>query len=443
MTAAQSTRADTVGQQGPFGSAVLILEDGRAFPGRAFGARGTALGEAVFATGMTGYQETLTDPSYRRQVVIATAPQIGNTGWVARGDRAGDDNESGRIQVAGLVVRDLSPRPSNWRATGSLDGELAAQGVVGIGEVDTRGLTRHLRSAGVMRCGIFAAESAAELPTRAEMLTAVQASPQMAGADLAGEVSTPAPYLVPAVGLKRFTVAAVDLGVKANTPHMLAARGIDCQVVPAGVTIDEILALGVDGVFLSNGPGDPVTADGQVALTREILRRKIPLFGICFGNQILGRALGLSTYKLAFGHRGINQPVRDEATGQVLVTAHNHGFAVEVPIGDGAHAERASRQSFDTPYGAAKVAFTCLNDGVVEGLECLDVPAFSVQFHPEAAAGPHDAAYPFDRFVDLMAQSALGAQPGDSTQPAQRGDPAPPEGGVIPGAEPQTEGTAA
>jgi carbamoyl-phosphate synthase small subunit len=410
---------------GPFGSAVLMLEDGRAFPGRAFGARGTALGEAVFATGMTGYQETLTDPSYRRQVVIATAPQIGNTGWVAGDDRRADDNESGGIQVAGLVVRDLSPRPSNWRATGSLDGELARQGVVGISEVDTRGLTRHLRSAGVMRCGVFAAESAGALPSRDHMLAAVQGSPQMAGADLAGEVSTPAPYLVPAVGAKRFTVAAVDLGVKSNTPHMLAARGIDCHVVPAGVTIDEILALGVDGVFLSNGPGDPATADAQVELTAALLQRRIPLFGICFGHQILGRALGLSTYKLAFGHRGINQPVRDEATGRVLVTAHNHGFAVRAPIGDGAAGDGASHERFDTPYGAARVAFTCLNDGVVEGLECLDVPAFSVQFHPEAAAGPHDAAYLFDRFVDLMTDAAQ------------------PEGGVIPGAEPQTEGTAA
>ncbi len=410
---------------GPFGSAVLMLEDGRAFPGRAFGAYGTALGEAVFATGMTGYQETLTDPSYRRQVVIATAPQIGNTGWVAGDDRGGDDNESGRIQVAGLVVRDLSPRPSNWRATGSLDGELARQGVVGISEVDTRGLTRHLRSAGVMRCGVFAAESVAALPTRDDMLAAVTASPQMTGADLAGEVSTPAPYLVPAVGTARFTVAAVDLGVKANTPHMLAERGIDCHVVPAGVTIDEILALGVDGVFLSNGPGDPATADAQVELTAALLERRIPLFGICFGNQILGRALGLATYKLAFGHRGINQPVRDEATGRVLVTAHNHGFAVRAPSGGGDVAAPSGEGDvaapFDTPYGAARVAFTCLNDGVVEGLECLDVPAFSVQFHPEAAAGPHDAAYLFDRFVDLMT---------DAVQP---------EDGVIP--DPHTDAT--
>ncbi|MBN9608567.1 MAG: glutamine-hydrolyzing carbamoyl-phosphate synthase small subunit [Actinobacteria bacterium] len=446
-TAATSTAA--AAGQGPFGSAVLVLEDGRVYPGRAFGARGIAFGEAVFATGMTGYQETLTDPSYRRQVVVATAPQIGNTGWVAGSDRSANDNESGRIQVAGFVVRDLSPRPTNWRATGSLESEMQRQGVVGISEVDTRGLTRHLRSAGVMRCGIFSAASGLPggspdgssggapsgpdgLPDRDSMVRLVRESPQMLGADLAGEVSTPSAYLVPAVGEKRYTVAALDLGLKANTPQMLAARGIDCHVLPASASIGDIEALGVDGVFLSNGPGDPATADAQVALTEEVLRRRIPFFGICFGNQILGRALGLGTYKLTFGHRGINQPVREEATGRVLVTAHNHGFAVRAPLGGGgdrapsgagsdtAPAGAAVNEPFDTPFGRARVAFTCLNDGVVEGLECLDVPAFSVQFHPEAAAGPHDAGYLFDRFVARMA--GPGAQRGDSTPAAQRGD---------------------
>jgi carbamoyl-phosphate synthase small subunit len=445
------------GQQGPFGSAVLVLEDGRTFRGRSFGARGRAFGEAVFTTGMTGYQETLTDPSYRRQVVIATAPQIGNTGWVAGGGRGVDDNESDHIQVAGFVVRDLSPRASNWRATASLPAVMGEQGIVGISEVDTRGLTRHLRDGGVMRCAIFSADTADALPGYDDMLAAVAASPAMLGADLTGEVTTPERYLVPAVGERRLSVAAVDLGVKANTPQMLAARGIDCHVVPADVTIDEIEALGVDGVFLSNGPGDPATADAQVALTAEILRRRIPLFGICFGNQILGRALGLSTYKLRFGHRGINQPVRDEATGRVLVTAHNHGFAVRAPSGGGSvtvpqgggsvtvpqgggsvAVARPDEDVFDTPFGRARVAFTCLNDGVVEGLECLDAPAYSVQFHPEAAAGPHDAAYLFDRFVELMA----GAQRGDSAPGAQRGDSVRPEGHVIPGFF-ATEGTGA
>lgn len=388
--------ADAALPQSPFGTALLVLEDGRTFPGRAFGARGRALGEAVFTTGMTGYQETLTDPSYRRQIVVATAPHVGNTGWVAGDHRIADDSESAKIQVAGFVIRDLSPRPSNWRATSSLEGELHRQGVVGISEVDTRSLTRHLRSAGVMRSGIFSATTVAGLPRLEDMVADVTASPSMAGADLIGEVTTDRPYVVPAVGEKRFTVAALDLGVKANTPEMLAARGIDCHVLPASASFDEVLALEPNGVFLSNGPGDPATADVQVELTRQVLRRRIPFFGICFGNQILGRALGLETYKLPFGHRGINQPVRDEATGRILVTSHNHGFAVQRPAGSEYGAD------FTTDFGAARVSFTGLNDGVVEGLDCLDVPAFSVQFHPEAASGPRDAAFLFDRFVQLM-----------------------------------------
>ena len=378
-------------------AAVLVLEDGRTFPGRSFGATGSAFGEAVFTTGMTGYQETMTDPSYRRQIVVTTAPQIGNTGWVAGPERVGNDNESDRIWVSGLVIRDLAVRPSNFRATTTLPQEMAKQGVVGIADVDTRSLTRHLRSAGVMRCGIFAGEAVASAE---DMLAAVRRSPEMAGADLTGEVSTPEAYSVAPLDrdTPRFTVAAVDLGIKTNTPDMLAERGIASVVVPATVTIDEIESLGVDGVFLSNGPGDPATADALVELTTAVLDRRIPLFGICFGNQILGRALGFGTYKLTFGHRGINQPVRDERTGRVLISAHNHGFAVDAPT------ERVS----DTPYGRVAVSFTCLNDSVVEGLECLDVPAFSVQFHPEAAAGPHDARYLFDAFADLMAAAQAG-----------------------------------
>ncbi|WP_029138782.1 glutamine-hydrolyzing carbamoyl-phosphate synthase small subunit [Nakamurella lactea] len=401
MTASrQTTSAAVTG-----GPAALVLEDGRIHRGTAFGTTGVALGEAVFTTGMTGYQETLTDPSYRRQVVIATAPQIGNTGWVAPtglDDNGGrDDNESNRIWVAGLVIRDLSPRPSNWRSSGSLPDELAAQGVVGIADVDTRGLTRHLRTAGAMRCGIF---SGAELTTDEQMLQRVRQIPPMAGADLAGEVTTAAAYLVPATGDRICSVAAIDLGIKANTPRMFAARGVDTYVLPAAATIDDVLALndgtGVDGVFLSNGPGDPATADPVVELTKEVLRRGIPFFGICFGNQILGRALGFGTYKLAFGHRGINQPVADLRTGRVLVTAQNHGFAIEYPA--------APSEVVDTEFGRARVAFSCLNDGVVEGLECLDTPAFSVQFHPEAAAGPHDAGYLFDEFVTMMAAGRQG-----------------------------------
>ena len=298
--------------------------------------------------------------------------------------------------MAGYVIRDLAPRPSNYRATSSLPAEMERQGVIGISGVDTRALTRHLRTAGAMRCGIFSGDAVAELDA---MLAQVTAQPPMAGADLTGDVTTPAMYTVAAEGEERFSVAAIDLGIKANTPKMLARRGIRTHVLPATTTIEQIKALGVDGVFLSNGPGDPATADSIVELTRAVLASRIPLFGICFGNQILGRALGFGTYKLKFGHRGINQPVRDHGTGRVLVSSHNHGFAVDAPLDT----------VTDTEFGRAQVAFSCLNDGVVEGLECLDWPAFSVQFHPEAAAGPHDAGYLFDRFVELMEKSGVTA----------------------------------
>jgi carbamoyl-phosphate synthase small subunit len=362
---------------------VLVCEDGRTFRGEAYGAVGAAFGEAVFATGMTGYQETLTDPSYHRQIVVQTAPHIGNTGW------NDEDDESGRIWVAGYVVRDPARRPSSWRATRSLDDELRRQGVVGVAGVDTRALTRHLREAGAMRAGIFSGDA---LDSPEQMLAAVLDSPPMVGADLTGDVSTAEPYVVPPAGEHRFTVAALDLGLKSNTPRMMAARGIATHVLPASSTVDDVLAVAPDGVFLSNGPGDPATADGTVALTRELLRRRVPVFGICFGNQVLGRALGFGTYKLRFGHRGINQPVLDRATGKVEVTAHNHGFAVDAPV----------ESPSDTEFGRVEVSHVCLNDGVVEGLRCLDTPAFSVQYHPEAAAGPHDAGYLFDRFVGLM-----------------------------------------
>lgn len=366
------------------GAAVLVCEDGRTYRGEAFGAVGQTLGEAVFATGMTGYQETLTDPSYHRQIVVQTAPHIGNTGW------NGEDDESARIWAAGYVVRDPARRPSSWRATGSLEDELTEQGIVGLAGIDTRALTRHLRSAGAMRAGIFSGE-ALDLPQR--MQAAVLASPPMVGADLTGDVSTARPYLIPAQGERRFTVAALDLGIKSNTPRMLADRGVDTHVLPVASTIDDVLAVRPDGVFLSNGPGDPATAGEMVALTRELLGRRVPVFGICFGNQILGRALGFGTYKLRFGHRGINQPVLDRATGKVEITAHNHGFAVDAPVGS----------TTSTEFGRVEVSHVGLNDGVVEGLRCLDTPAFSVQYHPEAAAGPHDAGYLFDRFLTLMA----------------------------------------
>ncbi|MFF7644716.1 glutamine-hydrolyzing carbamoyl-phosphate synthase small subunit [Streptomyces canus] len=363
--------------------AVLVLEDGRIFRGRAYGAVGETFGEAVFSTGMTGYQETLTDPSYDRQIVVATAPQIGNTGW------NDEDDESRRIWVSGYVVRDPARVPSNWRAKRSLDDELVAQDIVGISGIDTRALTRHLRERGSMRAGIFSGEAIAG---ESELVARVQAQPQMKGASLYEEVATKETYVVPAVGEKKFTVAAIDLGIKGMTPHRMAQRGIEVHVLPATASVDEVYAVEPDGVFFSNGPGDPATADGPVALMTAVLERRTPLFGICFGNQILGRALGFGTYKLKYGHRGINQPVQDRTTGKVEVTAHNHGFAVDAPL------DKVS----DTKFGRAEVSHVCLNDDVVEGLQLLDQPAFSVQYHPEAAAGPHDAAYLFDRFVSLM-----------------------------------------
>ncbi|MGW3509104.1 glutamine-hydrolyzing carbamoyl-phosphate synthase small subunit [Streptomyces sp. NPDC000994] len=363
--------------------AVLVLEDGRIFRGRAYGAVGETFGEAVFSTGMTGYQETLTDPSYHRQVVVMTAPHVGNTGV------NDEDPESKRIWVSGYVVRDPARRPSNWRAQRTLDEELAAQGVVGISGIDTRALTRHLRERGAMRVGVF---SGPAVQDDAKLLARVLESPRMEGADLSAEVATEEAYVVPAIGDKKFTVAAVDLGIKGMTPHRMAERGIEVHVLPATATVEDVYAVEPDGVFFSNGPGDPATADHAVSVMQGVLERGTPLFGICFGNQILGRALGFGTYKLKYGHRGINQPVQDRTTGKVEVTAHNHGFAVEAPT-DGVS---------DTPFGRVEVSHVCLNDNVVEGLQLLDKPAFSVQYHPEAAAGPHDAAYLFDRFVSLM-----------------------------------------
>ncbi|MEV4497289.1 glutamine-hydrolyzing carbamoyl-phosphate synthase small subunit [Micromonospora arborensis] len=369
--------------------AILVLEDGRTFPGEAYGSVGETFGEAVFNTGMTGYQETLTDPSYHRQVVVQTAPHIGNTGV------NGEDDESSRIWVAGYVVRDPARIGSNWRATGGLEDRLATEGVVGISGVDTRALTRHLRERGAMRVGISSIDNDPQ-----SLLARVRQSPQMVGADLSAEVTTAEPYVVEAVGEHRFTVAALDLGIKRNVPRRLATRGVTTHVLPASSSIEQLLATGADAIFLSPGPGDPGTADAPVALAREALRREVPLFGICFGSQILGRALGFGTYKLGYGHRGINQPVLDRATGKVEVTSHNHGFAVQVP-GAGAGAV-VPDQVIDTDFGGVRVSHVCLNDNVVEGLRAVDAPAFTVQYHPEAAAGPHDADYLFDRFADLI-----------------------------------------
>ena len=364
--------------------AFLVLDDGRIFEGKSWAATGRTFGEAVFQTGMTGYQETLTDPSYHRQVVVMTAPHIGNTGVNT------PDNESKKIWVAGFVVRNPSTITSNWRSEKDLEAELIDQGIVGIQGIDTRALTRHLRDRGAMRVGIF---SDVDI-SHEEMVIEVRKTDAMSGAYLSADVSTEKPYIVSAVGVKKFTVAAIDLGIKGATPRALASRGVEVHVLPFNSTLEDIKALNPDGVFLSNGPGDPATMTDVVDLVREILLEEIPIFGICFGHQILGRALGFETYKLQFGHRGINQPVLDKNTGKVEITAHNHGFAIKAP----------TEGVFNTVFGPGEVTHVGLNDGVVEGLQLLDRGAFSVQYHPEAAAGPHDAAYLFDRFLDLMAK---------------------------------------
>jgi carbamoyl-phosphate synthase small subunit len=396
--------------------AILVLEDGTTFHGTSFGAVAETFGEMVFSTGMTGYQETLTDPSYARQIVAMTAPHIGNTGI------NDEDGESRRIWVSGYVVREPARIASSWRARRSLEAELTAQDVPGIAITGTRALTRHLRERGAMRAAISTAVSDPQA-----LLRRVRESPSMLGADLAREVSTPEPYTVnppPGVGL-RYRVTAVDLGIKAATPRSMAERGCQVRVLPAASTADEILATSPDGVFFSNGPGDPAAAGYAVAAMRGVLAEAVPLFGICLGSQILGRALGLGTYKLRFGHRGINQPVTDLSTGHVQITSHNHGFAVALPgagpggpggesagdlaaAGERAGALAAARVSpgalapFETAFGRAQVSHINLNDGVVEGLRLLDTPGFSVQYHPEAAPGPHDAAGEFDAFCALM-----------------------------------------
>jgi len=366
--------------------AFLVLDDGRIFRGESWGAEGETFGEAVFATGMSGYQETLTDPSYHKQIVVMTAPHIGNTGINV------EDNESSRIWVSGFAVRDPSPRVSSWRAHTDLEGELKRQGVVGIKSIDTRAITRHLRDRGAMRAGIFSGVNL----SREEMVIAVRNSSRMEGAKLSDEVSTVEPYCVQAQGERRFTVVALDLGIKSATPRNMSERGIEVHVLPSNWSTDRLLAeidkIQPDGFFLSNGPGDPSTMDEVVVLVRELLGRALPIFGICFGHQILGRAVGFETYKLQFGHRGINQPVLNRTTGRVEITAHNHGFALEAPI-DG---------HFQTVFGPGEVTHVCLNDGVVEGIRLIERPAFSVQYHPEAAAGPHDANYLFDDFVSKM-----------------------------------------
>ncbi|GGF31011.1 carbamoyl-phosphate synthase small chain [Microbacterium sorbitolivorans] len=369
--------------------AVLVLEDGSRYEGYAFGARGTTLGEVVFTTGMTGYQETLTDPSYAGQIVLQTAPHIGNTGV------NDEDPESRRIWVEGYIVRDPSRVVSNWRAKEPLEEALERDGIVGISGVDTRAITRRIRNDGSMRGGVFSGEAA--VLSADEQLAAVREAPEMSGQNLSAEVSVAETEITPAVGEKIGNLAVIDLGIKQATVNNLALRGFDVYVMPQSSTFEDIQAIDPVALFYSNGPGDPSASDGHVELLQSALKAGLPYFGICFGNQLFGRALGLGTYKLPFGHRGINQPVRDKATGRVEITAQNHGFAVEAPI----------EGTFDSPegFGRVEVSHIGLNDQVVEGLKALDIPAFSVQYHPEAAGGPNDANYLFDRFRDLVIES--------------------------------------
>jgi carbamoyl-phosphate synthase small subunit len=406
----------------PANTALLVLEDGTTLHGTGFGAHGETFGEMVFNTGMTGYQETLTDPSYCRQIVAMTAPHIGNTGV------NDEDRESRRVWVSGYVVREPARLASSWRATRDLDAYLRDEGVPGIAVRGTRLLTRRVREQGAMRAAISTVETSPE-----KLLERVLASPQMTGADLARVVSTPEPYTISPEGPARYRVVAVDLGIKTSTPRQLAIRGCEVVVVPATTTAAQILAEAPDGVFFSNGPGDPAAATYALDAMRAVLEAKLPVFGICLGSQILALALGLRTYKLRYGHRGVNQPVMDLATGRVYITSHNHGFAAALPGASGVSAETLhaiapdvsaetrgtatwshvppeSLEPFDTPYGPAVVSHVNLNDGVVEGLRLQQRPVFSVQYHPEAAPGPHDAADHFDQFCALLERGS-GATP--------------------------------
>lgn len=368
--------------------ALLVLEDGTTFYGSSFGARGETSGEAVFNTGLSGYQEVLTDPSYHAQLVTMTYPHVGNYGINP------EDVESSRISVAGFIVREAVRAYSNYRATMDVHEYLEQAGVVGIEGIDTRKLTRHLRSRGAMR-GIISTIDLDPESLKAKAL----AAPEMSGANLAEVVSTPKVYAAadvvgPSSG--KFKVAAYDFGIKTNILRMLAAVGCETTVYPASTPASEILATKPDGVFLSNGPGDPAAVEVGISNVRELLGQ-VPIFGICLGHQILALALGAGSYKLPFGHRGINQPVQRHRDGRIEITSHNHGFGVDLETLPKDDAGVAT-----TRWGPVIQTHTNTNDGCNEGLAAPEARAFSVQYHPEAAPGPHDAAYLFDDFVELM-----------------------------------------
>ncbi|MEO8509459.1 MAG: glutamine-hydrolyzing carbamoyl-phosphate synthase small subunit [Betaproteobacteria bacterium] len=396
MNAPDATVAATEPLFAPFVPALLALADGTVFRGRAIGIAGSTVGEVVFNTAMTGYQEILTDPSYAGQIVTLTYPHIGNTGVNA------EDFESRRIHAAGLVIRDLPRRASSWRCETDLASCLRAANVVGIADLDTRKLTRLLREMGAQNGCIVAGPEAVDEAAVARAIAAAQAAPSMAGQDLAKVVSCAASYewrsstWVLGAGYRdmdtpRFHVVAYDYGVKHNILRMLAARGCRLTVVPAQTPARDVLAMRPDGVFLSNGPGDPEPCDYAIAAIRDIIDTGLPVFGICLGHQLLGLAAGGRTLKMKFGHHGANHPVLDRDTGQVLITSQNHGFAVDP-------------QSLPANV---RVTHESLFDGSLQGFAWIDKPVFCFQGHPEASPGPHDVGYLFDRFIKLMERNGL------------------------------------